>query len=106
MSAIDTTRVWDTLMVGPLQVEHLLPGDDSGDSWVTADRDLFQALVLAGCPLLKTGLRQPMDVIADIAVQDGHVVAHDGRRAHDLDGTPCADLVLAWLEANGDYPDA
>lgn len=27
MSAIDTTRVWDTLMVGPLQVEHLLVAD-------------------------------------------------------------------------------
>lgn len=47
-----------------------------------------------------------MDVIADVAVQDGHVVAHDRHGAHDLDGTPCADLVLAWLEANGDYPDA
>ena len=101
MSVIDTSRGWDTLMVTPLQVEHLLPGDDSGDSWVTADSDLYRDLLHAGCPLEETGLYDNGGVMFDLAIQDGHVVAHSGsgKTAHVMDGGPVADLVLAWLEA-------
>jgi hypothetical protein len=101
MNLIDTTRGWHSLMVGPRHVGYFSPDDTSASAWNIADSTLFQALTDAACPLLETDFPAYDGLMADVAVQDGHVVAHDRNGAHVMDATPCAGLVLAWFDKHG-----